>query len=65
MSSGKISLGEQNYNQFADRYAAIAETKPHNADYNFPAIISLLTDVSGATVLDAGCGPGFFTRWLL
>lgn len=30
---------------------------------NFP--ISLLADVSGAAVLDAGCGPGFFTQWLL
>ncbi|RMF02465.1 MAG: class I SAM-dependent methyltransferase [Chloroflexi bacterium] len=61
----KTSLGEQNYSQFADRYAEIAKTKPHNADYNFPAVVSLLTDVTGTTVLDAGCGPGFFTQWLL
>ncbi|MCB0197069.1 MAG: class I SAM-dependent methyltransferase [Anaerolineae bacterium] len=59
------SLGEQNYNQFADRYAEMAETKPHNADYNFPAVISLLDNMAGAAVLDAGCGPGFFTQWLL
>lgn len=65
MTTQNRSLGEQNYSEFADRYAEVAETKPHNADYNFPAVISLLTGVDGATVLDAGCGPGFFTRWLL
>jgi SAM-dependent methyltransferase len=63
--TGKKSLGEQNYDQFADRYAEMAETKPHNADYNFPAVISLLANMAGVTVLDAGCGPGFFTQWLL
>jgi SAM-dependent methyltransferase len=59
------SLGEQNYEQFADRYAAAVDTKPHNAYYERPATLSLLPDVSGLRVLDAGCGPGVYTEWLV
>jgi SAM-dependent methyltransferase len=59
------SLGERNYETFADRYAELASTKPHNALYDRPNILSLLPDVRGLHVLDAGCGPGFYTEWLL
>lgn len=59
------SLGEQNYEHFAERYAAIVDTKAHNAFYERPATLSLAPDVQGLWVLDAGCGPGFYTEWLL
>ncbi len=59
------SIGEENYDQFADRYAEYAKTKADNADYNFPAVTSLIENVVGARVLDAGCGYGIFTEWLL
>jgi len=59
------SLGEQNYEQFAERYAAAVETKAHNAYYERPATLSLLPEVEGLQVLDAGCGPGIYTEWLL
>ncbi|MBC7814968.1 MAG: class I SAM-dependent methyltransferase [Burkholderiales bacterium] len=59
------SLGQQNYEQFADRYAFAAETKAHNAYYDRPATLSLLPDVDGRLVLDAGCGPGIYAEWLL
>lgn len=59
------ALGEQNYEQFADRYASLVETKAHNAYYERPATLSLLPDVSGMRVLDAGCGPGIYAEWLL
>jgi SAM-dependent methyltransferase len=58
-------LGQQNYEQFARRYAQAAESKPHNAHYERPATLSLLPDVDGLRVLDAGCGPGIYTAWLL
>lgn len=58
-------LGQQNYEQFADRYAQSAPTKAHNAFYERPATLSLLPDVNGKRVLDAGCGPGIYTEWLL
>src|SRR5262245_24979906 len=59
------SIGEQNYEQFADRYAARVETKAHNAYYERPATLSLLPDVKGLRVLDAGCGPGIYAEWLV
>ncbi len=59
------SLGEQNYRQFAARYAAISPTKTHNAYYNRPGIVALLPDSIQGRVLDAGCGPGRFSQTLL
>lgn len=59
------SLGEQSYEQFADRYAAAINTKPHNAYYERPATLSLLPNVQNLQVLDAGCGPGVYTEWLI
>lgn len=53
------------YEALADSYAARADTKPHNAYYERPATLSLLPDVRGARVLDAGCGPGIYAEWLL
>jgi ubiquinone/menaquinone biosynthesis C-methylase UbiE len=64
MNSEK-SLGEQNYEQFAERYAAKVETKAHNAYYERPATLSLLPKVQGLRVLDAGCGSGIYSEWLL
>lgn len=59
------SIGENNYESFAERYAQIVLTKPHNAYYERPATLSLLPDVSGQPVLDAGCGPGIYAEILL
>src|SRR5574341_364423 len=59
------SVGERNFEQFARRYALAVETKPHNAYYERPATLSLLPDVAGKTVLDAGCGPGIYSQWLV
>jgi SAM-dependent methyltransferase len=36
-----------------------------NAYYERPATISLLGNVGGLRVLDAGCGPGALTEWLV
>jgi SAM-dependent methyltransferase len=52
------------YEELADAYAAHINTKPHKAYYERPATLSLLPDVSGMRVLDAGCGPGVYTEWL-
>lgn len=59
------SIGERNYEQFADRYAELAPTKPHNAYYDRPAVMELLGDVRDARVLDAGCGPGIYAAELV
>lgn len=53
------------YETLAEAFAAKVDTKPHNAFYERPATLSLLPDVSGRRVLDAGCGPGAYSAWLL
>lgn len=53
------------YERLADDFAALVETKAHNAYYERPATLSLLPDVAGRSVLDAGCGPGVYAEWLL
>lgn len=62
-TSSPIAL--QAFEELAEPFAARADTKPHNAYYERPATLSLVPDVSGKRVLDAGCGPGFYTAWLL
>ena len=53
------------YETLAEAYAAAVETKPHNALYERPATLSLLPDISGKRVLDAGCGPGIYSERLI
>jgi 2-polyprenyl-6-hydroxyphenyl methylase/3-demethylubiquinone-9 3-methyltransferase len=52
------------YASFAERYDAIAPTKPHNGLCERPATLSLLGEVAGLRVLDAGCGPGICSEIL-
>jgi ubiquinone/menaquinone biosynthesis C-methylase UbiE len=53
------------YDLIAERYAEHSEASAHNAYCERPATLSLLPDVRGMRVLDAGCGPGFYSEWLL
>jgi ubiquinone/menaquinone biosynthesis C-methylase UbiE len=59
------SLPNDAYEELADVYASLTDRKPHNAYYERPATQSLIDDVAGKTILDAGCGPGAMTKWLL
>jgi SAM-dependent methyltransferase len=52
------------YDPIADRYAAGVDRRRFNALYERPATLALLPDVRGLTVLDAGCGPGWYAEWL-
>jgi SAM-dependent methyltransferase len=52
------------YEELAESFARRIDTKPHNAFYERPATLSLLPEVKGKRVLDAGCGPGVYTEWL-
>ena len=61
----KKSLPYDAYEELADSYAELIDTKPHNAYYDRPAVQSLIDNISGQTVLDAGCGPGIYTEWLI
>lgn len=53
------------YEALAEAYAAVIDTKPHNAYCERPATLSLLPDVKNKRVLDAGCGPGVYSEWLM
>nr|WP_241562162.1 class I SAM-dependent methyltransferase [Streptomyces hoynatensis] len=46
------------YDDFAEAYAALSETSLLNAYYERPAMLSLAGDVARRRVLDAGCGSG-------
>jgi len=61
----KKPIAQEAYDQLAEAYAALIDTKPHNAYYERPATLSLLPDVQGTRVLDAGCGPGAYAEWLV
>jgi SAM-dependent methyltransferase len=52
------------YETLAESFASRIDTKPHNAYYERPATLSLLPEVKGKRVLDAGCGPGVYAEWL-
>jgi SAM-dependent methyltransferase len=58
-------IAQEAYDELAEAYAALVDTKPHNAYYERPATLSLLPDVKGMLVLDAGCGPGVYSEWLV
>jgi SAM-dependent methyltransferase len=58
-------VAQEAYDELAEAYAAMVDTKPHNAYYERPATLSLLPVVKGKLVLDAGCGPGAYSEWLV
>lgn len=58
-------IAYQAYQDLADRYAALIPSKDYNAYYDRPATLSLLDNVKGQHVLDAGCGPGVYAEILL
>lgn len=58
-------LAFEAFEALAEAYAAAVDTKPHNAYYERPATLSLLPEVRGKRVLDAGCGPGVYSAWLI
>ncbi|MHA2235811.1 MAG: class I SAM-dependent methyltransferase [Candidatus Thorarchaeota archaeon] len=53
------------YETMADTYAATVETKVYNAFIERPTTLSLLPAVNNKHVLDAGCGPGIYSEWLV
>ena len=53
------------YEKLARGYSSIAEEKAENGYIEHPAIRKAIGEVSGLTVLDAGCGPGFTLKHLL
>lgn len=61
----KDSVSLKAYEEMAEHYFKDVDTKPFNAYYERPAIVSMLPDVKGKKVLDAGCAAGWYTKLLL
>ncbi len=65
MSDPDAPIALEAYEALARRYSDIAETKAENGYNEHPAMRAQLGPVKGLRVVDAGCGPGFLTRYLL
>lgn len=65
MSDPDAPVALEAYEALARRYSDIAETKAENGYNEHPAMRAQLGAVKGLRVVDAGCGPGFLTRYLL
>ncbi len=63
ISDKAISL--DSYENMAEHYFEYVDSKPFNAYYERPATTSLIPNVQGKKVLDAGCAAGWYTQWLL
>src|SRR5262245_1697372 len=55
---GSAVMAHSMYDELAAAYAADNEANAFNALYERPAMLSLIGDVRGQRVLDAGCGAG-------
>lgn len=56
---------KSSYDKLAEHYAKDVDTKSFNAYYERPAMINAIGNVKELRVLDAGCGAGFYTEWLI
>lgn len=65
MARDDEAIAEAAYDELAANYREVAESNVYNADLEFPATSAMIPDVDGAQVLDAGCGAGRYTEWLL
>lgn len=63
--SSQNPIAEETYNQHGENYSAMAADNIYNAMYERPAILNLLPDLQGLRVLDAGCGSGFHSEWMV
>ncbi|MEU4667102.1 class I SAM-dependent methyltransferase [Amycolatopsis sp. NPDC023774] len=58
MTPDNRTLQANDYDSFAEAYAAQNEGGIQNAYYEQPAMLQLAGDVAGRRILDAGCGAG-------
>lgn len=59
------AIAQDSYDTMALDYSKMHATQIYNSHYNLPAIHTLLPEVQGYKVLDAGCGTGILSQELL
>ncbi|MFB6198514.1 MAG: class I SAM-dependent methyltransferase [Halobacteriaceae archaeon] len=59
------SIAQDAYDALADSYADEIASNPYNEHMAFPGTTGLVPDVEDKRILDAGCGTGKYTKWLL
>jgi SAM-dependent methyltransferase/predicted kinase/N-acetylglutamate synthase-like GNAT family acetyltransferase len=64
LPKGSRTSGATDYETIATRYAAGIDQRPWNTLYERPTMLALLPDVVARDVLDAGCGPGWYSDQL-
>ena len=65
MQIHKDSVSLAAYESMAEYYFPDVDKKGYNAYYERPATLSLLPEVAGKRVVDAGCAAGWYTQWLV
>ncbi|WP_323171960.1 class I SAM-dependent methyltransferase [Natrialba sp. PRR66] len=65
MTTEEGPIAKDAYDKLADTYAQDVENSAYNAHLEFPGTTALIPDVDGKQILDAGCGNGRYTEWLL
>ncbi|WP_181685362.1 class I SAM-dependent methyltransferase [Halorhabdus salina] len=65
MEPGEESPVRDAYDELAASYDAEIESNAYNEHIEFPAMTSLIPEVEGKRILDAGCGTGRYTEWLI
>jgi SAM-dependent methyltransferase len=65
MAEDMVSQVMASYDIIGELHASRALDSVYNDYYERPAMYSLLGDVKGQRVLDAGCGPGSYAQWLV
>jgi len=53
------------YDGKAQRYIDSQDVKPWTRYFDRPSTLAFLPETAGLDVLDAGCGPGFYAKYLL
>ena len=62
----RCNIPALSYDAIAEEYASTVDTKPWNAYYERPAAtLSLLPPLSGTSVLDVGCGSGWYAEHMV